>query len=82
MKQIKPDFKKLGPRFGKDMKQVAAAVQSFDQEHIATLEKEGSISVAINEKNVTLTLDDVLISSQDIEGWLVASNAGVTVANG
>jgi len=80
VKQIKPDFKKLGPRFGKDMKQVASAVQSFDQEAIGILEKEGSISVAINEKNVTLTLDDVLISSQDIEGWLVASNAGVTVA--
>lgn len=80
VKQIKPDFKKLGPRFGKDMKQVAASVQSFDQEAIATLEKEGEISVAINEKNVTLNLDDVLISSQDIEGWLVASNAGVTVA--
>lgn len=80
VKQIKPDFKKLGPRFGKDMKKVAAAVQSFDQEAIAVIEKEGKIPLTINEKNVTLKLDDVQISSQDIEGWLVASNAGVTVA--
>lgn len=80
VKQIKPDFKKLGPRFGKDMKGVAQAINGFGQEEIALLEKQGTISVLFNEKNVTLTLDDVLISSQDIEGWLVANSDGVTVA--
>ena len=80
VKQIKPDFKKLGPRFGKEMKQVAGVIQQFGQEEIAELEKEGEISITINEKNLTLTLDDVLISSQDIEGWLVANAEGVTVA--
>ena len=80
VKQIKPDFKKLGPRFGKDMKAVAAAIQKFGQEEISTLEKEGSILVPINQKNTTLTLDDVVISSQDIEGWLVANANGITVA--
>ena len=80
VKQIKPDFKKLGPRFGKDMKGIAQAINSFGQEEIATLEKEGEISVLFNEKNVTLTLDDVVISSQDIEGWLVANANGMTVA--
>jgi isoleucyl-tRNA synthetase len=80
VKQIKPDFKKLGPRFGKDMKSVAAAIQRFGQEEINVLEKEGDISIKISEKNVTLTLEDVLISSQDIEGWLVANTNGITVA--
>ncbi|MDP2687845.1 MAG: isoleucine--tRNA ligase [Aequorivita sp.] len=80
VKQIKPDFKALGPRFGKDMKAVAAAILGFDQKQIATLEKDGKISVSINEKNTTLALEDVMISSQDIEGWLVANADGVTVA--
>ena len=80
VKQIKPDFKALGPRFGQDMKAVAAAISSFDQKQIATLEKDGKISFSINKKNTTLALADVIISSQDIEGWLVANADGVTVA--
>ncbi len=80
VKQIKPDFKKLGPRFGKDMKSVAKAITNFGQEEISELEKEGEITVLINEKSTTLCLDDVAISSQDIEGWLVANSEGVTVA--
>jgi isoleucyl-tRNA synthetase len=80
VKQIKPDFKKLGPRFGKDMKTVAQAITNFGQEEISILEKEGEISIHINEKNTTLTLDDVVINSQDIEGWLVANANGITVA--
>lgn len=80
VKQIKPDFKKLGPRFGRDMKLVAKAISSFDQETITKLEKEGEISVEINKKSTTLSLDDVIITSQDIEGWLVANANGITVA--
>jgi isoleucyl-tRNA synthetase len=80
VKQIKPDFKKLGPRFGKDMKAVAVVIQQFEQSAISTLEKDGEISVLLNEKSVTLNLDDVIISSQDIEGWLVANADGITVA--
>jgi isoleucyl-tRNA synthetase len=80
VKQIKPDFKKLGPRFGKDMKAVAAVIQQFGQDEITTLEKEQEIFVLINEKNTKLTLNDVVISSQDIEGWLVAKADGITVA--
>jgi len=80
VKQIKPDFKKLGPRFGKNMKQIAGIIQQFGQEEISLIEKQGSISVVINEKNTILTIEDVIISSQDIEGWLVANNNGVTVA--
>ncbi len=80
VKQIKPDFKILGPRFGKDMKGIAAVIQQFGQEEISTLEKDHEISVSFNEKNVKLTLSDVVISSQDIEGWLVANADGITVA--
>ena len=80
VKQIKPDFKKLGPRFGKDMKLVAQVIAGFGQEAIGKLEKEGEISIEINKKNTTLSLDDVIISSQDIEGWLVANANGITVA--
>ena len=80
VKQIKPDYKTLGPRFGKDMKAVATAIDDFTPAQITELEKEGEISVFINEKNTTLALDDVIISSQDIEGWLVANANGITVA--
>lgn len=80
VKQIKPDFKVLGPRFGKDMKAVAAAISKFDQQQIAKIEKEGEITVLINEINTKLALEDVIISSQDIEGWLVANSNGITVA--
>ncbi|OAB80116.1 isoleucine--tRNA ligase [Cochleicola gelatinilyticus] len=80
VKQIKPDFKKLGPRFGADMKSVAQRVMSFGQEEIRTIEKDGEISVKINGKMIILTIEDVVISSQDIEGWLVANANGVTVA--
>jgi isoleucyl-tRNA synthetase len=80
VKQIKPNFKKLGPHFGKDMKAVAQAITNFGQDEISQLEKDGEISVLINEKNTKLTIDDVIISSQDIEGWLVANANGITVA--
>jgi isoleucyl-tRNA synthetase len=80
VKQIKPNFKKLGPHFGKDMKVVAMAISGFDAEQISLLEKEGEIIISVNEKNIKLSLDDVEISSQDIEGWLVANNNGITVA--
>jgi isoleucyl-tRNA synthetase len=80
VKQIKPDFKKLGPRFGKEMKAVAQVITSFQPTQITLLEKEGEISIFVNEKNIKLSLDDVEISSQDIEGWLVANNNGITVA--
>jgi len=80
VKQIKPNFKVLGPRFGKDMKAIADVVTSFDQKQINNLEREGEISLEINEKSVTLQTQDVEISSQDIEGWLVANSGSLTVA--
>ncbi|WP_271782521.1 isoleucine--tRNA ligase [Aquimarina algiphila] len=80
VKQIKPNFKALGPRFGKDMKLIANKIQSFDQEIIKILEQTGSFDVEINDKIITLDTDDVEISSQDIEGWLVANSGALTVA--
>jgi isoleucyl-tRNA synthetase len=80
VKNIKPNFKVLGPRFGKEMRFVGAEIQKFEQEDINKLEKEGKISLEINGKFVDLTIDEVEISSQDIEGWLVANQGGITVA--
>ena len=80
VKQIKPNFKTLGPRFGKDMGLIAKEIQSFSSEQINKLEREGEISIIIQEKSIILTLQEVEISSQDIEGWLVANSNGITVA--
>ena len=80
VKQIKPNFKALGPKFGKDMKLIANEIQSFTQEDIFKIEKEGEISVEVNNKMITLGTADVEISSKDIEGWLVANAEGLTVA--
>jgi len=80
IKTIKPNFKVLGPKFGKDMRFVGQAIQNLTQEDIAIIEKQGEISLNINEKVVNLTLNEVEITSQDIEGWLVANQGGLTVA--
>lgn len=80
VKQIKPNFKALGPRFGKDMGLVSKEIQGFSPEKISQLESNGTIDVVIGGKSITLTLEDVEISSQDIEGWLVANSNGITVA--
>lgn len=80
VKQIKPNFKVLGPRFGKDMKLIANKINSLSAEDISKIERDGLLNVEINGKMTTLESGDVVITSQDIEGWLVASNAGMTVA--
>ena len=80
VKQIKPNFKALGPRFGKDMGLISKEIQSFSQEQINQIEKEGNLTIEISGKNVNLTSEDVEILSQDIPGWLVANANGITVA--
>jgi len=80
IKQIKPNFKVLGPRFGKEMKVVAGKVMQFGQEEITQIEKTGKIPVEINGKIITLGISEVEITSQDIEGWLVANSGALTVA--
>ncbi|WP_396151048.1 isoleucine--tRNA ligase [Flavobacterium sp.] len=80
IKQIKPNFKALGPRFGKDMGLIAKEIQSFTQDQINELDKTGELTISTSEKSITLTVEDVEISSQDIPGWLVANSNGITVA--
>ncbi|MFD0989475.1 isoleucine--tRNA ligase [Mariniflexile jejuense] len=80
VKQIKPNFKTLGPRFGKDMKAVASLVTNFSAQDINKIEQNGVLDIEVNGKNITLALDDVEITSQDIEGWLVANEGNLTVA--
>jgi len=80
IKQIKPNFKTLGPRFGKDMGLISKQIQSFSPEQINLLDTLGFLDIAISGKTITLSKDDVEISSQDIEGWLVANANGITVA--
>lgn len=81
VKTIKPDFKKLGPRFGKDMKLVAQEVQKFEQQDIVKLEQQNQTALTLaNGEQVSITADDVEISFKDIPGLLVASDGKVTVA--
>jgi isoleucyl-tRNA synthetase len=80
VKQIKPNFKTLGPRFGKDMGLISKEIQGFTPDQINELEREGSLAIVIAGNTVSLTIEDVEITSQDIEGWLVANSNGITVA--
>ena len=80
VKQIKPNFKTLGPRFGKDMGLISKEIQGFSAAQINQLDREGTLDIVIAGNSVTLSLEDVEITSQDIEGWLVANSNGITVA--
>jgi isoleucyl-tRNA synthetase len=80
VKQIKPNFKVLGPKFGKDMKLISSAVNAFTADDIKNIEQKGSFDIEISGKKIILGLDDVEITSQDIEGWLVANEGALTVA--
>lgn len=76
VKQIKPNFKALGPKLGKDMKAVGGEIANFNTEQISTLEKEGKLDI----QGYEITLDDVEISTKDIPGWTVTSDGKTTVA--
>lgn len=80
VKRVKPDFKKLGPRYGKIMKQLSQSIQQMQNSEINALEKNGSFNFVINEQQVEVTLDDVEILSDDIPGWLVGNEGRLTVA--
>jgi isoleucyl-tRNA synthetase len=80
VKEIKANFKALGPKYGKQMKAIAAAISGFEQGDINQLEKEGSYTLTIESADLVISTEDVFISSQDIPGLLVANNKGMTVA--
>ncbi|MDR3269475.1 MAG: isoleucine--tRNA ligase [Tannerella sp.] len=80
VKKIKPDFKKLGPRYGKIMKQLAASIQSMTRQEITSFETSGAFSFNIEGHKTVIELSDVEIISEDIPGWLVANEGALTIA--
>ena len=80
VKQVKPNFSKLGRHYGKQMNSLSSLIQGFSQEQIKTIEFKGELTVSFDGQEITLTPDDVEISSKDVPGWLVASEGIVTVA--
>ena len=80
VKTIKPNFKALGPKCGKIMKDVAATISAFSNEEICEFENNGAKTIVVNGQTIDLTLDDVTIISKDIPGWQVANEGHITVA--
>lgn len=80
VKRVKPDFKKLGPRYGKIMKRLAPAIQSMEQEDILAFEAAGTFTILVDGEEAVINLADVEIISEDIPGWLVANEGRLTVA--
>ena len=80
VKKIKPNFKTLGPKYGKYMKQISALVAEMNQNDIYNFEKQGTYSLEVGTETLELTLEDVEILSEDIPGWLVANEGRLTVA--
>ena len=80
VKKIKPNFKTLGPKYGKLMKQISAAIADFSQEEIAIIEEQGSYTIEVDNQQIILGNEDVEILSEDIPGWLVATESKITVA--
>ncbi len=79
-KSAKANFKTIGPKFGKLVKTIAAEITKLDKEQISILEKKENISIDINGENIELSSDDVEIISSEIEGWVVETVGGITVA--
>ena len=80
VKEIKPNFKALGPRFGKNMNAAVGVINTLNDEQIKSLETGETLAVQINGEAANIKPNDVLIQSKDIEGWLVANGNGLTVA--
>ena len=80
VKRVEPDFKKLGPKFGKQMKAAAAAIKALDRTAIAALERDGFAEITIDGQSARVELADLKIISEDIPGWLVANEGTLTVA--
>lgn len=80
VKRIKPNFKTLGPKYGKQMKQIAAAINGLEQNAIVEFEKDGKYEISVDGESLSIDLSDVEIISEDIPGWLVANEGRLTVA--
>jgi len=79
-KKIKPNFKTLGPKYGKMMKQISAAINQLDQAGISTFESAGEYEITAGDEKIRLTMDDVEIQTEDIPGWTVATEGQMTIA--
>ena len=80
VKRIKPNFKTLGKKFGKQMKEIAAVIAQFSQEDIANIEKVGKYTLNLNDGAIEIELSDVEIATEDMPGWLVANEGVLTIA--
>jgi isoleucyl-tRNA synthetase len=80
VKKLKPNFKTLGPRYGKLMKLIAAELSTFDRDKIALLEEKGTYEISIEDQKIEILLSDVEIITEDIPGWLISTSGQVTVA--
>jgi len=80
VKKIKPNFKELGPKYGKQMKEISQVVAQMSQADIVKFEREEKFDITVANENISLSLVDVEISSEDIPGWLVANDGNLTVA--
>ncbi|GAB4251519.1 MAG: isoleucine--tRNA ligase [Vicingaceae bacterium] len=80
VKKVKPNFKTLGPKYGKDMKLIAQAIAKFTQEDIRKIEQEKTYTINLPDKTIELTIDDVEILTEDLPGWTVLTENGITVA--
>jgi isoleucyl-tRNA synthetase len=79
-KKIKPNFKTLGPKYGKQMKQISATIEQFSQTDISELEENGEKEIQVGDTNIVLTKTDVEIQTEDIPGWTVATEGQMTIA--
>jgi len=80
VKNIKPNFRKLGQQYGPKMKTITGIINGFGKDEIAAIERDGNYEIEVDGEKINLERDDVEITSRDIPGWLVASEGGLTVA--
>jgi len=80
VKKVKPNFKTLGPKYGKMMKQIAAAINLFGQDDIIKIEQDGSYALMVDNNSIEIQLSDVEIVTEDIPGWLISNIGNLTVA--
>lgn len=79
-KSAKPNFKAIGPKYGKIVNKVATAIKELSKEQVAEIEKNSSLNIKIDEQDLTISIEDVELVSSEIEGWVVESEEGITVA--